>query len=56
MPELLFKNYIENLLVIISINSGSWGGRWLMIVLLEKETWVIGRGGTKWGVERGWGG
>jgi hypothetical protein len=30
--------------VIISINSGSWG---VMVVWLEIETWVIGKGGTK---------
>jgi hypothetical protein len=53
MPDLLFTYYIENSLVIISINSGSWG---VMVIRLDIEIWVIGKGGTKWGVGKGVGG
>jgi hypothetical protein len=46
MPDQLFTHYIENPLVIISINSGSLG---VMVIRLEMETWVIGKGSTKKG-------
>jgi hypothetical protein len=46
MPNQLFTCYIENPLIIISINSGSWG---VMVVWLEIKTWVIGKSGTKRG-------
>jgi hypothetical protein len=46
----LFVYYIENPLVVISINSGSWG---VLIVWLEIETWVIGKSGAKRGFEWG---
>jgi hypothetical protein len=42
MPDQLFTYYIENPLVITSINSGSWG-----VTRLDIEIWVIGEGGTK---------
>jgi hypothetical protein len=45
MPDQLFTYYIENPLIIISINSGSWAG--VMVVWLEIETWIIGKGGPK---------
>jgi hypothetical protein len=45
MPDQLFTYHIENPLVMISLNSGSLG--WVMVIRLEIETWVIGKGGTK---------
>jgi hypothetical protein len=53
MPYQFFTYYIENILVIISIKSGSW---WrVMVIRLDVEIWVIGKGGTqKRGQERGW--
>jgi hypothetical protein len=50
MPYQLFTYYIENPLVIISINIKRWG--WVMVIRLQRETWVIGKGGAK---RRGWG-
>jgi hypothetical protein len=47
MSEQLFMYYIENPLVIIYINSGSWG---VMVIRLDIETWVIGKDGTKRGL------
>jgi hypothetical protein len=49
MPDQLFTRYIENPLVRIPINSHSWGEWWVIIISLEKETWVIGKGGNKRG-------
>jgi hypothetical protein len=34
---------MENLLVIIFINCGSWG--WIMVIRLDIEIWEIGEGG-----------
>jgi hypothetical protein len=45
VPDKLFTYYIENLFMIISINSGSWGE--IMVIMLNTETWVIGKGGTE---------
>jgi hypothetical protein len=45
MPDQLFMYYIEKLLVMICINNGSGG----MVIRLEIETWLIGKGGTKRG-------
>jgi hypothetical protein len=50
MPDQLFTYYIENPLVIISINRGSRRGDGFC---LEIETWVIGKGGAKRRVRRG---
>jgi hypothetical protein len=47
MPDLLLTYYIQNTLVIISINNGSWG----MIIRLDIEIWVIGTDDTK---KEGW--
>jgi hypothetical protein len=47
MSDQLFTYYIENPWMIISINSGSWGGGEVMAIRLDVETWVIGKGGTK---------
>jgi hypothetical protein len=47
MPDQLFTCYIENSFVIISINSGSWGG--VMVIKLDIEIWVVGKGGIKKG-------
>jgi uncharacterized membrane protein YcfT len=44
MPDQLFMYYIENPLIIISINYGSWG---VMVISLDIETWVVDKGGTK---------
>jgi hypothetical protein len=50
----LFTYYIENLLVIISTNSGS-SGQWIMVIRLDIEIWVIGKGDTTKGrVGKGW--
>jgi hypothetical protein len=46
MSDQLFTYYIEIPLVVISINSGSWG---VMVIMLDIETWVIGEGGIKMG-------
>jgi hypothetical protein len=40
--------YIEKLLVMICINNGSGG----MVIRLEIETWLIGKGGTKSGCKK----
>jgi hypothetical protein len=54
MPDQLLTYYIENPLMIISINSGNWR---LMVIRLAIETRVIGKGVTKKrGVKRGVGG
>jgi hypothetical protein len=45
MLDQLFTYYIENSLVIIFINSGSWGR--VMVIRLDIEIWEIGKGGTK---------
>jgi hypothetical protein len=51
MPNQFFTYYIENLLMIISKNSGSWGwGYWL---LARYRFWAIGNGGTKRGKKGG---
>jgi hypothetical protein len=44
MPDQLFIYYIENPLVIISINGGNGE---IMVIRLEIETGAIGKGGTK---------
>jgi hypothetical protein len=46
MPVQLFIYYIKNPLVIISINSGSWGANGC---LARDRNWIIGKGGTKRG-------
>jgi hypothetical protein len=43
----LFTYCIDNSLVIISINSGSWGG--VMVIRLGIEILETGKGGTKRG-------
>jgi hypothetical protein len=48
MPDQLFTYYIENPLVIISINSGSCVGG--MVIRLDIGIWVTGKGGTERGV------
>jgi hypothetical protein len=48
MPDQLFTYYIDNPLV-MSINSGSWGGR---VIWIQIETWVILKGGAKRGHKR----
>jgi hypothetical protein len=50
MSDQLFTYYIEIPLVVISINSGSWG---VMVIMLDIETWVIGEGPPKWGGAKG---
>jgi hypothetical protein len=47
MPDQLFTYYIENPLVMISINSRSWKG--IMIIRLDIEIWEIGKDGIKGG-------
>jgi hypothetical protein len=46
MPDLLFTYYIENPLVIMSINSQHWG-EGVIVIKLDIEIWVIGKDGTK---------
>jgi hypothetical protein len=46
MLDEVFTYYVENPLVIISINNGSWG---VMVIRLDIETLVIGKGGIKKG-------
>jgi hypothetical protein len=45
MPDQLFTYYVENALVIISINSGIWGV--VMIIRLHIDILVISKGATK---------
>jgi hypothetical protein len=52
MPNQLYPYYIENPLVSIYINGGSW---WVIVIGLDIEIWVIGKGHTKKrGREKGW--
>jgi hypothetical protein len=53
MPDQLFTYYIENPLVITSINSGSWGR--VMVIRLNIEIWEGGKVSPKrgWGWEKG---
>jgi hypothetical protein len=54
MTDQLFTYYIENLLVTISMFSGSWA----MFISLDTDSCIIGKGGSKSGeVEKGsgWG-
>jgi hypothetical protein len=46
MPDQLFTYYIENPIMIISINSGSWGGNGYQA---SYKFWGIGKGGIKKG-------
>jgi hypothetical protein len=46
MPDQLFTYYTENSFVIIFINSGNWVA---MVIWLEIEIWLIGKGGAKRG-------
>jgi hypothetical protein len=50
VPDQLFTYYIENPLVIISINTGSLGE---MVIKLDIEIWEIGKDGTKRGLGKG---
>jgi hypothetical protein len=52
MPAQLFTYYIEDPLVVLSLNNGSWG---LMFVRLAIEIWGVHQGGTK-REYRKWGG
>jgi hypothetical protein len=51
MPDQLFTHYIENSLVIISINNGSWWA--IMVIRVDTEIWEIGKDGLKGGLEKG---
>jgi hypothetical protein len=53
MPDQLFTYYLENPLVIISINIRAGGSN---VFWLEIETWVTGEGGTRREVGKGLGG
>jgi hypothetical protein len=46
MPDQLLTYYVENPLVITSINSSSLG---VMVIGLDIEIWEIGKGGNKRG-------
>jgi hypothetical protein len=50
MPDQLFTYYRENALV-ISINSGIW--EFVMVIRLHIQIWVIGKGDTKKGGNKG---
>jgi hypothetical protein len=52
MPDQMFTYDIENPLVIMCINSGSWGR--VMVVWLDIETLVIGKVSPKSGGKKGW--
>jgi hypothetical protein len=50
MPDQLFTYYLENPLVMVSINSRSWG---IMVFRLDIKIWETGTGGTKMGMRKG---